>query len=226
MFTDFTDLKLERSDKSTAIHVWRSSVVQQEVDKTAQLPATTEPIVDQGLARQVKNIHDNNLAMKSTLAKHLVKSNQRLDTLTSSLTQIEAQVEHFRQDRQRLVCREDRLSPAVRIDACKQFVAQVDEAKARMGEECKLLFCEQLYKHPHSTSVVSYVERHQELFGKMNEVITNLTSIGDNVRALNRMTDAFQRDTKQKLAMVMRESNTLSADLRDELNLRYYMILN
>ena len=54
----------------------------------------------------------------------------------------------------------------------------------------------------------------------MNEVVTNVTSIGDNVRALNRMTDAFQRDTKQKLAQIMRESNTMSAGLRDELNLR------
>ena len=138
MFTDFTDLKLERSDKSTAIHIWRSSVIKQKDNtKTAQLLPASLPIVDQGLARQVKNIHDNNLAMKSTLAKHLVKSNQRIETLTTSLTQIETQVEHFRQDRQRLVCREDRLSPAVRIDACKQFVAQVDESKARMGEECK-----------------------------------------------------------------------------------------
>ena len=97
MFTDFTDLKLERSDKSTAIHVWRSSVIKQkDITKTAQLlPVSSLPIVDQGLARQVKNIHDNNLAMKSTLAKHLVKSNQRIETLTTSLTQIEAQVEQL-----------------------------------------------------------------------------------------------------------------------------------
>lgn len=61
------------------------------------------------LSQKVKDIYDNNLAMRTTLAKHLVKSNDRLDkleSLTSSLTQIEAQVEHFRQDRARLVCRE------------------------------------------------------------------------------------------------------------------------
>ena len=69
--------------------------------------------------------------------------------------------------------------------------------------------------------VVEYVERHQELFGRMNQVVANLTTISENVRALNRMTDAFQRDTKEKLATVLRESSSMSADLRDEINSRF-----
>ena len=136
MFADYT--ALERADETVAIRIWRSFVVKQH-QPSAQSPSSTT--VESGqMATQVKNIHESNMAMKSTLAKHLVQSNRRLDALeqlTSSVTQIEAQVEHFRQDRQRLVCREERLSPAVRIDACKQFVTQVDDRHARMGEECK-----------------------------------------------------------------------------------------
>ena len=55
----------------------------------------------------------------------------------------------------------------------------------------------------------------------MNQVVANLTTISENVRALNRMTDAFQRDTKEKLATVLRESSSMSADLRDEINSRF-----
>ena len=140
MFADYTEL--ERADETVAIRIWRSFVVKQPRQPSVQLPNSETSAESGQVASQVKNIHESNMAMKSTLAKHLVQSNRRLDALeelTSSVTQIEAQVEHFRQDRQRLVCREDRLSPAVRIDACKQFVTQVDDRHARMGEECKFV---------------------------------------------------------------------------------------